>query len=80
MAGFLLLGLICVMSIDYFEHVHYFLDRGSLWRYIEHVQLCLRRLSMYEPPTSRFRWTPVFSVLAIAAGGFMYRLCRLASR
>jgi len=29
---------------------------------------------MPEPPTSSFRWTPVFTVLAIAAGGFMYRL------
>jgi len=26
------------------------------------------------PPTSRFQWTPLFMVLAIAAGGFVYRL------
>jgi hypothetical protein len=29
---------------------------------------------VHDPATPRFRWTPVFTVLAIAAGGFMYRL------
>jgi hypothetical protein len=29
---------------------------------------------MDEPSPSRFRWSPVFTVLALAAGGFMYRV------